>query len=80
MTPLPEFRFSSKCVPVRAWPWPRRKASYAASSPSAKQHGELVRMYGAGEYTIVDLAEVFAVSRATVDRALQRESQSGDTR
>jgi predicted DNA-binding protein YlxM (UPF0122 family) len=39
---------------------------------------ELVRMYGTGEYTIADLAEVFAVSRTTVYHTLQR-SKSGRT-
>ncbi|KAB2350002.1 helix-turn-helix domain-containing protein [Actinomadura rudentiformis] len=29
-------------------------------------------MYGTGEYTIADLADVFTVSRATVYRTLQR--------
>jgi len=47
---------------------------------SAKQQRELVRMYGTGEYTIADLAEVFAVSRTTVYRTLQRDSRSVDTR
>jgi DNA invertase Pin-like site-specific DNA recombinase len=40
---------------------------------STKQQRELVRMYGTGEYTIADLAEVFAVSRTTVYRTLQRD-------
>ena len=39
---------------------------------SARQQRELVRMAGAGEFTIADLAEVFTVSRATVYRTLQR--------
>jgi hypothetical protein len=30
-------------------------------------------MYGTGEYTIADLAEVFAVFRTTVYRTLQRD-------
>jgi len=40
---------------------------------STKQQRELVRMYGTGEYTTADLAEVFAVSRTTVYRTLQRD-------
>lgn len=40
---------------------------------SAKQQRELVRMYGTGDYTIADLAEVFTVSRTTVYRTLQRD-------
>ncbi|MBA8823928.1 DNA invertase Pin-like site-specific DNA recombinase [Saccharopolyspora lacisalsi] len=40
---------------------------------SAKQQRELVRMYGTGEYTIADLAELFTVSRTTIYRTLQRE-------
>jgi DNA invertase Pin-like site-specific DNA recombinase len=40
---------------------------------STKQQRELVRMYGTGEYSIADLAEVFAVSRTTVYRTLQRD-------
>jgi DNA invertase Pin-like site-specific DNA recombinase len=42
---------------------------------SAKQQRELVRMHGTGEYTIADLAEVFAVSRTTVYRTLQRAAR-----
>jgi DNA invertase Pin-like site-specific DNA recombinase len=43
---------------------------------SVKQQRELVRMYGTGEYTIADLAEVFTVSRTTVYRTLQRSQSS----
>lgn len=43
---------------------------------SAKQQRELVRMYGTGEYTIADLAEVFTVSRTTVYRTLHRDHLS----
>ena len=39
---------------------------------SAKQARELRRMYDTGEYSVTDLAEVFAVSRATVYRTLER--------
>jgi DNA invertase Pin-like site-specific DNA recombinase len=40
---------------------------------STKQQHGLVRMYGTGEYTIADLAEVFTVSRTTVYRTVQRD-------
>lgn len=43
---------------------------------TSKQQRELVRMYGTGEYTIADLAEVFTVSRTTIYRTLQRNSTS----
>ncbi len=43
---------------------------------SVKQQRELMRMYGTGDYTIADLAEVFTVSRTTVYRTLQRNSSS----
>ena len=39
---------------------------------SGKQARELRRMYDTGEYSVTDLAEVFAVSRATVYRTLER--------
>ena len=39
---------------------------------SSKQARELRRMYDTGEYSVTDLAEVFAVSRATVYRTLER--------
>lgn len=46
---------------------------------SDKQQRELLRMYGTGDYTIADLAEVFAVSRPTIYRVLQRvPAQSGE--
>jgi DNA invertase Pin-like site-specific DNA recombinase len=39
---------------------------------SDKQQKELCRMHASGDYSIGDLAEVFAVSRPTVYRALER--------
>ena len=42
---------------------------------SAKQHTELWRMHDTGEYSISDLAELFAVSRPTVYRTLARKAQ-----
>ncbi|GIT90172.1 TniR protein [Jannaschia pagri] len=52
----------------------RAKGKLRGKKPkmSAKQQTELLRMHGTGEYTIGDLAEVFAVSRATVYRTLKR--------
>src|SRR5712664_514403 len=41
---------------------------------SDKQHRELWRMYETGEYSINDLAELFAVSRPTVYRTLARKT------
>ncbi len=57
----------------------RAKGKLRGKQPklSAKQQRELVRMYGTGEYTIADLAEVFAVSRTTVYRTLQRAARPG---
>ena len=54
----------------------RTKGKLRGRAPklSAKQQRELVRMYGTGEYTIADLAEVFTVSRATVYRTLHRRN------
>ena len=43
---------------------------------SDKQQRELIRMQATGDYSIADLAEVFAVSRPTVYRTLQRAAQS----
>ncbi len=40
---------------------------------SEKQQRELCRMHATGDYSISDLAEVFAVSRPTVYRTLQRQ-------
>ena len=43
---------------------------------SDKQQRELCRMHATGEYSIGDLAEVFAVSRPTVYRTLNRAAAS----
>jgi len=58
----------------------RAKGKLRGKQPklSARQQRELVRMYGTGEYTIADLAEVFTVSRATVYRTLQRAARSSN--
>jgi DNA invertase Pin-like site-specific DNA recombinase len=55
----------------------RAKGKLRGKQPklSAKQQRELVRTHGTGEYTIADLAEVFAVSRTTVYRTLQRAAR-----
>lgn len=52
----------------------RAKGKLRGKQPklSEKQQRELVRMHATGEYSISDLAEVFAVSRPTVYRTLQR--------
>lgn len=42
------------------------------SKLSIKQHRELRRMYDTGDYSDSDLADVFAVSRPTICRTLQR--------
>ena len=54
----------------------RAKGKLRGRAPklSTKHQRELVRMYGTGEYSIADLADVFTVSRATVYRTLQRLS------
>jgi DNA invertase Pin-like site-specific DNA recombinase len=44
---------------------------------TARQQAELVRMHGTGEYTIVDLMEVFSVGRATIYRTLGRAGRAG---
>jgi DNA invertase Pin-like site-specific DNA recombinase len=56
----------------------RAKGKLRGKQPklSAKQQRELMRMCGTGEYTIADLTEVFAVSRTTVYRTLQRAARS----
>ena len=52
----------------------RAKGKLRGKKPklSEKQHRELRRMYDTGEYSVSDLAEVFAVSRPTVYRTLRR--------
>jgi len=52
----------------------RAKGKLRGKKPklSEKQHRELRRMYGTGDYSISDLADVFAVSRPTIYRRLQR--------
>lgn len=53
----------------------RAKGKLRGKQPklTAKQQKELCRMHATGEYTIADLAELFAVSRPTVYRTLQRQ-------
>jgi DNA invertase Pin-like site-specific DNA recombinase len=52
----------------------RAKGKLRGKQPklSEKQQKELGRMHATGEYSISDLAELFAVSRPTVYRTLQR--------
>lgn len=52
----------------------RAKGKLRGKQPklSEKQQNELTRMHGTGEYSISDLAELFAVSRPTVYRTLER--------
>lgn len=52
----------------------RAKGKLRGKQPklSEKQQRELIRMQDTGEYSISDLAELFAVSRPTIYRTLQR--------
>ena len=52
----------------------RAKGKLRGKQPklSDKQQKELRRMYGTGNYSISDLAEIFSVSRPTVYRTLKR--------
>jgi len=52
----------------------RAKGKLRGKQPklSDKQQKELRRMYGTGNYSISDLAEIFTVSRPTVYRTLKR--------
>ncbi|WP_238937985.1 helix-turn-helix domain-containing protein, partial [Sulfitobacter geojensis] len=52
----------------------RAKGKLRGKKPklSEKQHRELRCMYDTGDYSISDLADVFAVSRPTIYRTLQR--------
>ena len=56
----------------------RAKGKLRGKQPklSEKQRKELRRMHATGDYSIGDLAEVFAVSRATVYRTLNRAAAS----
>lgn len=53
----------------------RAKGKLRGKQPklSEKQRKELTRMHASGDCSIRDLAELFAVSRPTVYRTLQRE-------
>jgi DNA invertase Pin-like site-specific DNA recombinase len=52
----------------------RAKGKLRGKQPklSEKQQKELTRMHATGDYSISDLAELFAVSRPTIYRTLQR--------
>src|SRR6202789_1100852 len=56
----------------------RAKGKLRGKKPklSGKQQRELRRMHGAGNYSISDLAELFAVSRPTVYRTLSRQTDA----
>ena len=53
----------------------RAKGKLRGKQPklSDRQQRELVRMHGTGEYSISDLAELFAISRPTVYRTIARD-------
>jgi len=44
---------------------------------SIRQQQELKRMYDTGDYSVSDLAELFSISRPTVYRTLERQSNAG---
>ena len=61
----------------------RAKGKLKGKKPklSDRRQTELRRMYDTGEYSISDLAEVFAVSRPTVYRVLKRtQSESAGSK
>ena len=59
----------------------RAKGKLRGKQPklSEKQQKELCRMHATGDYSIGDLAEVFAVSRPTVYRTLNRAAASTES-
>jgi hypothetical protein len=61
------------CVPVRAWR-SRAKGRLKGKTPklSRNQRTVLLKLHGAGEHSIAELAELFSVSRTTVYRELAR--------
>ena len=62
----------------RTYSYARAKGKLRGKQPklSEKQQKELCRMHATGDYSIGDLAEVYAVSRPTVYRALNRAAAS----
>jgi len=56
----------------------RAKGKLRGKQPklSDKQQNELRRMHDTGDYSISDLAEVFAVSRPTIYRSLNRQARA----
>lgn len=54
----------------------RAKGKLRGKKPklSDRQQKELARMYGTGDYSISDLAELFSISRPTVYRTLARQA------
>lgn len=59
----------------------RAKGKLRGKKPklSDRQQKELRRMYGTGDYSISDLAEVFSISRPTVYRTIARQVGVGIT-
>ena len=57
----------------------RAKGKLRGKKPklSDRRQAELRRMYDTGDYSVSDLAEIFAVSRPTVYRVLQRTRSNG---
>ena len=80
--PSPSSRpISFGCARVKGWPSARAKGKLRGKQPklSEKQQRELCRMHATGDYSIGDLAEVFAVSRPTVYRTLNRAAASTES-
>jgi hypothetical protein len=65
------------CVPVKGWRSPGPKAgSRAGPQAVAARQAHLLKLRAAGGYTIVELVELFEVSRQTVYRVLERAAAS----
>jgi Resolvase, N terminal domain len=63
------------CAPERGWRSGAPTAGSKASSPSsahARQRAHVLQLAPAGQHTIVELAELFSVSRATIHREIAR--------
>ena len=69
LAPRPSRRGNPFRTPADA-PISRPQPGPAVLQLTRTQQRELVRMYGTGEHTIADLAEVFTISRTTVYRTL----------
>jgi len=64
---------------ARSVPDARAKGKLCGKQPklSERQQRELCRMHATGDYSISDLAEVFSISRPTVDRTISRACDRG---